>query len=51
MLDFGCSYGANSVVFKNLQCEVYGIDISPKIIDKCIENGLGDRDTLSVKTC
>ena len=42
ILDFGCSYGANSRVFKDLNCEVFGVDISPKIIDKCIEFGLGD---------
>ena len=32
------------MIFKDLNCEIYGIDISPKTIQSCIENGLGDSD-------
>ena len=44
VLDFGCSYGANSIVFQNAGCEVFGIDISPKTIEGCIAKKLGDSD-------
>ncbi len=44
VLDFACSIGANSVIFKNLGVEVFGIDVSEKAIEKCIQGGykLGD---------
>lgn len=37
ILDFGCSLGANTKVFADLGFEVYGIDISQKAIDLCVE--------------
>ncbi len=40
VLDFGCSFGANSRMLKDFGCDVYGIDISSMAIQKCIENGM-----------
>lgn len=42
VLDFACSYGANSRVFLDLGMNVYGIEISEKTIKACIDSGLGD---------
>lgn len=37
VLDFGCSLGANSIFFRDLGYDVYGIDISSTAIKSCIE--------------
>lgn len=44
VLDFACSYGANSKVFLDLGMNVYGIEISEKTISACINSGLGDEN-------
>lgn len=44
VLDFGCSFGANSMIFKDDGLEVYGVDISSDAIKHCIENGKFDAD-------
>lgn len=40
VLDFGCSFGANSKMLMDAGCDVYGIDISTVAIDYCV-NELG----------
>lgn len=37
VLDFACSYGANSRMLRDAGFDVYGIDISDMAIDHCIE--------------
>ena len=44
ILDFGCSIGANSVVFQNLQMNTYGIDVSVKAIERLHSNKIGDNE-------
>ena len=43
VLDFACGIGANSTFFKDIGCEVYGIDSSPSAIERCIKNGFSDK--------
>lgn len=42
VLDFGCSLGANSKIFKDMNVNIYGIDISEKAVKECIMGGIGD---------
>lgn len=42
VLDFGCSVGANSIVYQNLGMETFGIDVSEKAIERLIDSGIGD---------
>lgn len=35
-LDFGCSLGSNTVFFRDVGMDVYGIDISSVAIEKCV---------------
>lgn len=39
VLDFGCSLGANSAIFKNIGMNTFGIDVSERAIEKIISNG------------
>lgn len=48
ILDFGCSIGANSVVFQNLQMNTYGIDVSVKAIERLHSNKIGDNEHFKV---
>lgn len=44
VLDFGCSFGANSKVLRDAGLEVYGVDISPDAIKYCIEQEKFERN-------
>ena len=44
VLDFGCSIGANSIIFNSLKMNTYGIDVSQTAISKLIERGVGDEN-------
>lgn len=48
MLDFGCSLGANTKFFADQGFEVYGIDISETVIEKCITMNSFDRNHFKV---